>query len=65
MEIRFFTVKSQTFFTVKIEFSIDEIKVCKNLFESYFAQMGSNVNIKHPFSSNYLKINEKIKKLDY
>lgn len=44
--------------------SMEEIKELDNLYSCYFAQMGHSVNLKFPFAENYLKINQKINKLN-
>lgn len=46
------------------KFSIEEVKILDNLYTCYFAQMGDYVNMKPPFSTNYIKINQKIKRIN-
>lgn len=42
------------------KFTIEEVKTLEDLYVCYFAQMGDYVNMRPPFSTNYIKINKKI-----
>ena len=44
-------------------FSIQEIETLDDLFVCYFSQMGEMVDMKYPFSINYIRVNKKVKKL--